>query len=93
MQIAWIQIAVFCSIARAFPLGEQLGDGNGFGGTRTDVVKRKLGVKSPSKDSKREQQNGHTNGEVAFGTIQLPIVAGGHSHVDSPSVYEASLGG
>jgi hypothetical protein len=40
------------------------------------VVKRKLGVKSPAEDSKREQQNGHTNGEVAFGAIRLAIVAG-----------------
>jgi hypothetical protein len=92
MQIAWIQIAVFRSIAGAFPLGEQLGDGNCFGGTRPDVIKRKFGVKSPAKHCEREQQDRHTNGKVAFGAIQLPIVTGGHSHVDSPSVYEASLG-
>jgi hypothetical protein len=92
MQIAWIQIAALRSIAGAFPLGEQLGYGNGFGGTCTDVVKRKLGVKSPAKNSEREQEDRHTNGEVAFGAIRLAIVAVGHYHVDSPSVYDVSSG-
>lgn len=90
MQIAWIQIAVLRSIAGAFPLGEQLGDGNGLGGTRTNVVEGELGVKSPAKDSEREQEDRHTNGEVAFGAIQLAIVARSHSQADSLSVYEAS---
>ena len=86
MQIALIQVTVLCGVRWAFTLGEQLGDGGGFGSSQ--VIERKLGVKPPTKDSECEQEDRHTDGEVTIAAIHIAFVAVSHSCVDSPSVYE-----